>query len=378
MIQGHETAETGPEEPGRNKRTILKLEFGKDKSFETDLRQRVNQYFQQGTGRLKTGDWRLHLKAAILLACFAVSYVLLVFMAETIWQGLFLTVLLGLSTAFIGFNIAHDAGHKSFSKRPWVNRLMAKTMDLVGGSSYMWFWKHTVIHHRYVNVTGYDTDINLGVLGRLSPHKKRLPFHRWQHFYLWFVYGFLAIQWEFVGDFQKMILGGVGRHRFPRPKSWELAVFVAGKVVFFSWALLIPWILHPWYVVLFYYGIGVMILGGTMSIVFQLPHCVADADFPLPQGDTGKLETPWAVHQSNVTLDYARGNPIAGWLFGGLNFHKEHHLFPTVSHVHYPAISKIVEETCRDHGLPYREHKSFWTGVAAHYRWLRKMGRSDE
>ncbi|BEQ14182.1 fatty acid desaturase family protein [Desulfoferula mesophila] len=353
------------------------MEFGKDKTFETDLRQRVNQYFQQGDGQSKAGNWRLHLKAAIILTCFAISYVLLVFVAENIWQGLPLVVLLGLFTACIGFNIAHDAGHKAFSKTSWVNDVMAKTMDLVGGSSYMWYWKHVVIHHRYVNITGYDTDIDLGVLGRLSPHQTWHPYYRWQHFYLWFVYGFLAIQWEFVGDFQKMILGGVGKHRFPRPTTGDLVVLIAGKVVFFGWALLIPWIFHPWYVVLFYYAIGVLVLGGSISIIFQLPHCVSEADFPLPRPDTAQIEEPWAVHQVRVTLDYARRNPIVGWLFGGLNFHKEHHLFPTISHIHYPAISSIVEKACKDHGLQYKEHKTLLSGIAAHYRWLRKMGQPD-
>jgi linoleoyl-CoA desaturase len=250
MNQRRDTAEAMSDKPPKAKKSILKLKFDEDNTFETDLRQRVNQYFQQRNYQ-KTGNWRLHLKTAILLACFAILYALLVFAAENIWQGLILVILLGLTTACIGFNISHDAGHKAFSKTPWVNQVMAKTMDLVGGSSYMWYWKHTVIHHRYVNITGYDTDIDLGVLGRLSPHQNRLPYHRWQHFYLWFVYGFLAVQWEFFGDFQKMILGGVGKHRFPRPTTWDLVVFITGKVVFITWALLIPWIFHPWYAVLF-------------------------------------------------------------------------------------------------------------------------------
>jgi len=65
---------------------------------------------------------------------------------------------------------------------------------------------------------------------------------------------------------------------------------------------------------------------------------------------------------------------VASWLLGGLNFQIEHHLFPRVCHVNYPAISRIVEETCRDHGVKYAVHPSLWAGLAAHYRWLRRMG----
>ncbi len=65
------------------------------------------------------------------------------------------------------------------------------------------------------------------------------------------------------------------------------------------------------------------------------------------------------------------------WLVGGLNFQIEHHLFPRISHVHYPAISRLVEETCREFGIRYTVHRSFGAGIASHFRWLRRMGRED-
>ena len=377
MTQRSDSHKGAAARPKAREGSILKLEFAKDTGFEEAVRRRVDQYFKEGAGRSKSGNWQMYLKTCVILACFVTSYVLLVFMAQTLWQALLLAILLGFCTVGIGFNIAHDGGHKSYSRTPWVNKLFAGMMDFVGGSSYIWFWKHAIIHHRYVNITGYDTDIDPGVFGRLSPHEKRRPFYRWQHFYLWFVYGFLAVKWEFVDDFWNMITGRIGAHRFPRPTNWQLVVFVSGKLAFFTWALVIPLFFHPWYAVIFFYAVGVLVLGATLSIIFQLPHCVEDAPFPIPDGDTGRMEIPWAVHQANVTVDYSRRNPIASWLLGGLNFHKEHHLFPTVCHIHYPAITQIVEETCRDYGIKYSEHKSFREGIAAHYRWLRKMGKGE-
>jgi len=114
-----------------------------------------------------------------------------------------------------------------------------------------------------------------------------------------------------------------------------------------------------------------------MAVVFQLPHCVAQAEFPLPRKDTGRSEIPWAIHQARVTLDFGRPSKILRWPLGGLNFHLEHHLFPTICHIHYPAITGIVEQACRDHGVKYAEHRSFGAGLAAHYRWLRRMGAAD-
>ena len=35
----------------------------------------------------------------------------------------------------------------------------------------------------------------------------------------------------------------------------------------------------------------------------------------------------------------------------GLNFQIEHHLFPRICHVYYPAIAGIVEATCAEFGV---------------------------
>jgi linoleoyl-CoA desaturase len=89
------------------------------------------------------------------------------------------------------------------------------------------------------------------------------------------------------------------------------------------------------------------------------------------------MEAAWAVHQAEATVDFARNSRVLAWLLGGLNFQIEHHLFPMICHVHYPAICKMVEKTCRDFGVKYAEHPTFWSGVASHYRWLKQMGRLD-
>src|SRR5207249_11747044 len=98
------------------------------------------------------------------------------------------------------------------------------------------------------------------------------------------------------------------------------------------------------------------------------------AAFPLPSGTTGRVEPAWAIHQAETTADFSRTCRAVAWLLGGLNFQIEHHLFPTISHVNSPAISKVVEQTCRDFGVAYTEHRSFRDGVIAHFRWLRRMG----
>jgi linoleoyl-CoA desaturase len=78
-----------------------------------------------------------------------------------------------------------------------------------------------------------------------------------------------------------------------------------------------------------------------------------------------------------TTADFARGNRVATWLVGGLNFQIEHHLFPRISHVHYPALSTIVEQTSREFGVRYTAFRSFRAGLVSHFRLLRRMGTLD-
>jgi linoleoyl-CoA desaturase len=352
---------------------VSQLKFDNDRAFHQALRQRVDEYFRT-TGRRQRDCWQMYVKTAILLAGFAGCYLLLVLVAQTWWQGLLLAILLGLAAAGIGFSIEHDGSHQAYSNSPLINSLMARTLELIGGSSYIWRWKHVVFHHTHVNITGHDTDIDLGVLARLTPHQERLVFHRWQHFYLWPLYGLLAIKWQLLDDFRKLVRGRISNQPFPRPRGWELVVFVAGKTIFLTLAFGFPLLFHSVGVVLFYYIVAGLVTGTVLSVVFQVAHCVGEAEFVVPRPGTGRIDHAWAVHQVETTVDFARRSRVVAWLVGGLNFQIEHHLFPRISHVNYPAISILVEETCRDFGIRYREFTSFRAGMASHFRWLRRMG----
>jgi linoleoyl-CoA desaturase len=248
---------------------------------------------------------------------------------------------------------------------------------MLGGSSYYWARKHNVIHHTYPNITGHDDDIELGILGRLSPHQQYLSFHRLQHFYLWFLYGFIAIKWQFYDDFRDLLRGRIGVHSVVRPRGQELAIFLAGKVFFIVMGFVVPMMLHPWWQVLAVY-MGVSFFQGVMlSIVFQMAHCVEEAAFPMPESDTGRMASSFAIHQIETTVDFAPNNLLLSWFVGGLNYQIEHHLFPQVCHIHYKAISPLVRETCEEFGIRYNVHPSFMSGLASHYRWLRRLALAE-
>jgi linoleoyl-CoA desaturase len=327
----------------------------------------------RATGRRERDCPEMYFKTAILLLTSVSLYGLLVFAATTWWQALPLAVALGCTVAAIGFNVMHDGSHHAYSDRRWLNRTMAMTLDLVGGSSFFWHWKHNVFHHGLVNVFGYDTDINLAGFGRLTPHHRREAIHRWQHLYVWLLYGAMAMKWQLFDDFRLALNGRMGAHRVLPPRGRALAEFLGGKVIFLLLAFVIPMLLHPVWAVVAFYAVTAVVLGLVLSTVFQLAHCVEQADFPL-DSVAGRIDKPWAVHQVETSVDFARHSRCASWLLGGLNFQIEHHLFPHICHVNYPAIAAIVETTCRQFGVRYNYNATFLAALHSHCRWLRRMG----
>jgi linoleoyl-CoA desaturase len=132
-------------------------------------------------------------------------------------------------------------------------------------------------------------------------------------------------------------------------------------------------VLHPTWALIPLWAIGVSTLGIVLAAVFQLAHCVGEAEFcESDAARTAKMD--WAEHQVATTVDFARGNRLLSWYLGGLNFQVEHHLFPRICHVQYRSLARIVEETCRAHSVRYRAEPTFRSALAANWRWLREMG----
>jgi linoleoyl-CoA desaturase len=118
-----------------------------------------------------------------------------------------------------------------------------------------------------------------------------------------------------------------------------------------------------------------MALGVTLSSVFQLAHVVEEVEFLALPGHGEHLASCVAEHQLETSVSFARDSALCSWYFGGLNFQVEHHLFPKVCHLHYPALSRIVEEVAVEHGIRYRANITLGDAVVSHYRLLRKLGQ---
>ena len=343
-------------------------------SFHTELKKRITSYFEE-VGTSQTGNYNLFIKAVILMAGFVFIYIHLVFFTPGAVWAILESVLLGCLVAAIGFNVMHDGAHGSFSKYRWVNSLAAFSLNILGGNSFMWNMKHNVIHHAYTNVDGIDDDIDIQPWMRMSGTQKRYRLHRYQHLYFWVLYSVLYIFWIFVLDYQKYFKSKVGGMSLKKMSLGDHFVFWGFKLFHAFLFVGLPIYRLGWYDWMISFIIFTVVAGFVLSMVFQLAHTVEHTAFPVADEATGKLEDEWAVHQIKTTANFATNNPVVSWLVGGLNFQIEHHLFPKISHVHYPAISKIIRQACQEYGLVYIEYPRVRYAVASHVAFLRQMGR---
>jgi linoleoyl-CoA desaturase len=346
-------------------------------SFYSDLKSRVNEYFTN-SGQDTFGNHKLYTKAVILTVSFVSVYTHLVFFTPHPVLAILECLLLGALTAFIGFNIMHDGAHGSFSKSAKVNKFAGLTLNILGANVMLWATKHNVIHHTYTNIDGVDDDLNAGVFLRLCETQQHKKFHKFQHIYFWVAYSLLFFYWIFYTDYKKYftqeISGftvknfGLKEHiSFWIFKSIHLSTFVIIPIVMVGF---IPWLIG-------FVSLG-LFAGVILSVVFQLAHTVEATHFYVPNETDHKVELDWALHQIYTTANFATKSKIISWLVGGLNFQVEHHLFPKISHVHYPAINKILKQVCEEYNVKYIEYERMRDALASHIRHLKNMGTRSE
>jgi linoleoyl-CoA desaturase len=344
-------------------------------AFSRQLHGEVEAYFAT-TGKRKRDAPAMYLKTAVMMAWLFGSYLALLFLVSTRWQAVACAVSLGLAMAGVGFNVQHDGNHGAYSRHAWINRMMSLTLDLLGGTAYFWHFKHNIAHHTHPNIAGQDDDISLGFLGRVSPHQRWRSFHRFQWIYMWLLYAVFALQWQLGGEFRNLASKRwCGTTHVPFPPGKEHVIFWAGKLVFLTLAFGLPMVIHPIGNVILTYLVAVVTLGLVLATVFQVAHVSDGAEFRAPEAGGSAVARPWAEHQVETTVNFARGSRVLNWYLGGLNHQIEHHLFPRVCHVHYAALSPIVEAVCRQHGVRYFSHPSMLAALRAHARWLYVMGQ---
>lgn len=344
------------------------------------MRTRVQDYFQTN-GIEKHANNSMITKTVLMLSLFFIPLLLinLGIITQT-WILFFLYIASGLGMAGIGMGVAHDAIHGSYSKHKRMNTIIGYTFNMIGANATVWKIQHNVLHHSYTNIDGADDDINAPFFLRFSPHAEKNWLHKYQHIYVWFFYGLATLSWVTTKDFVRVF-----RYRdmgmFKRKNEFRnaLANIVGWKVIYYSYALVVPLLVInlPWYIIVLAFLSMHFVTGLLISIVFQISHITPDATFPSPD-ENGQMTDSWYKHQLATTANFSPRGGLFSWLIGGLNYQVEHHCLPSVCHVHYKGLSKILGATAKEYDMPYHTHLTFLVALKEHAIMLKKLGNMPQ
>jgi len=345
--------------------------------FYPTLKARVDQYFIDN--KLSSNfNATMVVKTIVMLSAYFIPFALLLMFQPSFGISMALWSLMGLAIAGVGMSVMHDANHGAYSSNENVNYLLGHTLNFLGGSVFNWKLQHNIQHHTYTNIIDMDDDIADKLVLRFSPHTQVKKYHKMQFVYAFFFYGILTLYWTLLKDFiqfDRYTKTGVNTNK-PKDNVVTLTKIILSKIGYFLFMFALPVFVFniPFAHVLIGFLIMHFIAGLVLTVVFQLAHTVEGTSHPVPNAE-GSIENNWAIHQMNTTLNFSRKSKLISWYLGGLNFQVEHHLFPRVCHVHYPALAPIVKATAEEFGVPYLENETFMEALRSHVATLQRFGK---
>lgn len=84
----------------------------------------------------------------------------------------------------------------------------------------------------------------------------------------------------------------------------------------------------------------------------------------------------WGEQQVLTSANW--GGVVGNFMTGGLNLQIEHHMFPAISFMHYPAISKIVRDECKKRDINYASYDTLPEILGRFYKFMKEVGVADQ
>lgn len=242
-----------------------------------------------------------------------------------------LTALAMTNAGWLGHDYVHGVDK-------WSDKFRQFTTVAGGLGCTWWSDKHNK-HHALTNEQGVDEDIATDpFLYTWAPDPKHdSPLRKIQHLIFFIPFSFMFALWRV--DTVKVIVEAVEQKR-PDAKK-ELYGLMAHYFV-----LLTLWPANVW--------VPAVFLSGLMSALIVTPTHQSEKFFPEFQHD-------WVTAQFTSTRNAVMSNPFSEWLWGGMQYQLEHHLFPSMPRGKYPLLRPILQKFAEENNIPggYRESGEF-------------------
>jgi len=346
----------------------------REEPFFRTMRQRVNSYFRDNNMTKYATPWMMG-KAILQFTIWVGLYALIISNYFQGWSLFLLQIAFYCTIFLVSVGIAHDGSHNAYSSNANFNKVMNSVFDFIGINSYMWDFNHIKSHHNVPNVPLYDSAIDSFKLFRFHPKATYFKFHKYQHIYIFGIYSFATIFKIFFLDFFSFRRKRIGFIKMQK-HSWKTIVWlIFTKFVVISYTLILPLTIldAPAWQILLGFLCGNFMAGIALGIIFQVTHVSNHSKWPEPD-QNGVINNSFARHIMETTSDFCPYNKVITWISGGLNNHVAHHLFPGISQIHLPALTKIVRDTAKEYNVPYKEYPTVGSALASHFETLKKLG----
>lgn len=177
-----------------------------------------------------------------------------------------------------------------------------------------------------------------------------------------------------LGDIQGVIRRETAGSSLHGASTFELATVILGKMAHFG-LIAAPALVHGWQAVALGYAGYLASLGVVLSSTFAVSHNVAEAK---QEAETSgeAADRDWGRQQLMTSANW--GGVVGNFFTGGLNLQIEHHLFPAICFVHYPAISKIVRQEAEKRGWVYQSYVTLPQILAKFVQYMKETGEAEQ
>ncbi len=358
-------------------RKTVKFNNKKDIEFKAELNKKVEDYLKSNNFERNHSSQKLAFTIFLILI-FSACMITLTFIKLSLLPSILLLSIVAISQTILLANLGHELGHNAMSRHSKVNKFLFKVIFNLGGiDSFLWKHTHNLVHHPFPNIPGYDFDIQGNDLLRMGPHEEHQPIHRYQHIYAPFLYTLFFLNKFFVKDFktfQKVKKQFVKTEK-EATKQYRLMIFHKARYLFSMIGA--PFLLsgHSLSTIIITFILFHFVTSLILAFTLGGAHSSTHNHYHSPNAH-GELNNSYFRHQIETNVDFYAQSKFWGLLFGGINAHAAHHLYPQMTSAHYPKISEFLEELCPKYGIKYI-NVSLLRLYIDHWKYLRELAHNS-
>lgn len=300
------------------------------------------------------------LTAFLLIA--AASVYLIFFMGLPIIVDVILAIIANVFLIAIRF-IGHEATHNAIFNKPRVN-LIAEFLirGVIHGESVINWRQRHAIHHKFPRIMDVDTGVYINEsVKQHSCRKHHALLYGMRSIYRYlskpYFYPIMIVFWYPYYRFVSLVF--LAKACFSRRCSLAIiADLICVLSHYLLWAMIFYYSGFSAVASLFIYIAFWSISGAWIIGIGAVAHENISAIDVEGEKLEPFLEKYFSLLQF-IAAQNIKSNRVSRWVYVGLDYHIEHHLFPYVSHLYLPRASLIVKQYADETGLPYLEFGLF-------------------